>query len=112
LGMSGHDAEFGYGLVDAFAAVAVERDIVSAYTSDVVVRLEDGSGRIVAETRADGSGAFAFGGVEAGSFTLAAGTDVDRDGVLGEGGEFYAEMAVVIDYGVGDLAVDLALDVR
>ncbi|WP_051304277.1 S8 family serine peptidase [Calidithermus chliarophilus] len=102
LGAAGWDQYYGYGLVNAEAAVKAARDLLSAYFSDFRVRLRQGN-TLVAEGRADRGGNFALENVPAGRYTLEAGNDRDHDGVLGEPGEFYGSTAVDLDYG-GDVS--------
>ncbi|RIH81362.1 Thermophilic serine proteinase [Calidithermus terrae] len=102
LGAAGWDPYYGYGLVNAEAAVKAARDLLSAHYSDFRVRLRQGS-TLVAEARADRGGSFALENVPAGRYTLEAGNDRDHDGVLGEPGEFYGSTAVDLNYG-GDVS--------
>ncbi|RTG96945.1 S8 family serine peptidase [Thermus scotoductus] len=102
LGAAGWDPYYGYGLVNAEAAVRVARDLLSARFSEFWVRLRQGS-TVVAEVQADQGGNFTLENVSAGSYTLEAGNDRDGDGVLGEPGEFYGSSTINVAY-TGDLS--------
>ena len=97
LGASGWDPEYGSGLVDAQAAVALAQSLLRAPADSLVVRLQRG-GATVAEGRADAAGLFGFENLAAGDYTLEVGTDVDGDGALGEGGELYGMVKVAVSY--------------
>jgi serine protease len=101
LGTPGWDPEFGYGLVHAERAVAAARALLAAHYSDFIVRIRSGA-TVIGETRADRAGNFLLQNIPAGSYTLEAGTDRNRNGILGEPGEFYGSQALAVSY-VGDV---------
>lgn len=109
LGTPGWDPEFGYGLVHAERAVAAARALLAAHYSDLIVRIRSGA-TVIAETRADRAGNFLLENIPAGSYTLEAGTDRNRNGVLGEPGEFYGSQALTVSY-AGDVS-GIGLDVQ
>lgn len=102
LGTAGWDQYYGYGLVNAEAAVKAARDLLSAYYSDFKVRLRQGN-TLVAEVRADQGGDFALENVPAGSYVLEAGNDRNHNGILGDPGEFYGSTTVNLAYS-GDVS--------
>ncbi len=110
LGASGWDPEYGSGLVDAQAAVALARSLLRAPADSLIVRLRRG-GIMVAEGRADAAGLFGFENLAAGDYTLEVGTDVDGDGALGEGGELYGVVKVSVDY-TGDATQNVVVAPR
>ena len=97
LGASGWDQEYGAGLVDAQAAVALAQNSLRAPTDSLTVKLRRG-GTLVAEGRANATGLFGFDNLTAGEYTLEVGTDIDGDGILGEGGELYGAAQVSVSY--------------
>jgi len=101
LGITGWDQHYGFGLVHAARAVALARDFLTARYGDFIARIRSGA-TVIAETRADSGGNFAFENLPAGSYTIEAGTDVNRNGVLGEPGEFFGSATLVVTY-TGDV---------
>ena len=97
LGYDGWDSFYGYGLVDAEAAVAMARTSLSARNSDFTVRLSR-AGRLIEEVRADAGGNFTLAGMPEGSYILEAGNDRNGNGVLGDPGEFYGSTPVTLTY--------------
>ncbi|MEJ2359126.1 MAG: S8 family serine peptidase [Deinococcales bacterium] len=110
LGLSGADTYYGYGLVNAAAAVQTAQSWLTGNATDLIVRLTQGA-TVAAEVRADSAGHYGLNGIPSGSYTLEAGTDVDHDGVLGEGGEFYASTPITISY-TGDQVQSLTVTPR
>ncbi|MEX2501953.1 MAG: S8 family serine peptidase, partial [Trueperaceae bacterium] len=110
LGITGRDTWYGYGLIDANAAVVAAQDALQADAADVIVRIKDGTD-VVATTTARTDGTYRIESVPMGSFTLEAGTDVDGDGVLGEGGEFHHAEVVNVVYD-GDVERHVILEPR
>lgn len=108
LGTTGWDHHFGYGLVHAERAVRAARASLIAHHSDFIVRVRSGT-TVVAQTRADPGGNFTLENIPAGSYIVEAGTDVNRNGVLGDPGEFLGSVTRVVAY-AGDLT-GLALNV-
>ena len=103
LGSEGRNTEFGYGLIDAAAAVAAAQDELRVQPDDVVVRLMDGT-TVVAETRADASGAFAFGEVPGGDYRIVAGNE--RDGRQGVPGTLFGERGLSVIF-EGDISTNI-----
>ncbi len=110
IGLVGPDTFYGWGMVDARAAVEAARDASRALFSDVTVRLVDDAG-VVAWAKANASGTYDLGQVAAGSYTLEAGTDRDGDGLIDDLGEFYANTAVTVTY-AGDMVRNLDVNLR
>lgn len=110
LGLPGPDTYYGWGMVDAGAAVEMARDASRARFSEVIVRLRSGAS-VVASVKASASGAFSLGQVPAGSYTLEAGTDRDGDGLIDDLGEFYASASVTVTY-EGDVVRNLDVTLR
>lgn len=108
LGPLGWDPDFGFGLVHAGRAVEAARALLTAHHSDFTVRIRGAD--LVAETRADPAGNFLFENIPAGSYTIEAGTDVNRNGVLGEPGEFFGSRELTLSY-TGDV-IDVVLNVQ
>jgi serine protease len=108
LGPAGWDEHFGHGLVHAERAVQAARARLTARHSDFIVRIRSGT-TVVGETRADPGGNFTLENIPAGSYTIEAGTDVNRNGVLGDPGEFLGSVVRDVAY-TGDLT-GLALNV-
>lgn len=109
LGIAGPDTWYGWGLVDAGAAVSLARALEAAPSfSDVIVRLSSGA-TVVKQTTASGSGAFDLGQVAAGTYRLEAGTDLDGDGRIDDFGELYVSLPVTVTY-EGDLVAGLNLE--
>ncbi|HEY7877819.1 MAG TPA: S8 family serine peptidase, partial [Gemmatimonadaceae bacterium] len=79
LGPVGPDDRYGYGLVDAYAAVTGQQPVVS--TS--VRAIDATSGVVVRTSTAGADGAFALTQLPAGSYYVVAGQDEGDDGVLG-----------------------------
>ena len=102
LGGEGWDPLYGYGLVDAEAAVAMARASLNARNSDFTVRLSR-AGRVVREVRADAGGNFTLEDLPEGSYTLEAGNDRNGNGALGDPGEFYGVTSTLLSYS-GDRA--------
>lgn len=94
-GTGAHDDFLGYGMVAPVDAIAAARLPVTANASDFTVLLLQG-GTVIGQTRADAGGNFVLDDVPAGAYTLQAGNDLDRDGVLGEYGEFYGSTTVTV----------------
>lgn len=109
LGASGPDTSYGYGLVNAEAAVAEARSLLEASTLAFVARVSGPISRVVA-VAADGS--FVFPDLPEGAYLLEVGTDVDENGVLAEPGEFYASRVVTIDHDGGDVRVEVRATAR
>lgn len=109
VGLTGPDTYFGYGIVDAEAAVTLARASLRAYYSDIIVRL-DGDSRDY-EARAANDAVYEIENVAAGTYTLEAGDDWNRDGKLGDPGEFYFSATIVVDYG-GDVRRSISVDPR
>ncbi len=107
-GDDGRTIEYGFGHLDAAAAVGAASDALEVPRQDVVVRLVQGS-NVVAESSVDTGGAFALGEVEAGQYTLRAGDT--RDGQQGVPGTVFGELSVSIDYD-GDVSIDVPLSAR
>lgn len=110
IGIPGPDTFYGWGIVDAAAAVELARDVSTAPFSEVVVRLRSGS-TIVASANTSVSGSFDLGLVAAGTYTLEAGTDRDGDGRIDDVGEFYVSTSVTVSYS-GDVNRALTLELR
>lgn len=110
LGLSGPDTFYGWGMVDAGAAVKMAREASRARFSEVIVRLRNGA-TMVASANASATGAFSLGQVPAGSYTLEAGTDRDGDGLIDDLGEFYASTPVTVAY-AGDVVRNLGVELR
>lgn len=110
LGPEGFDQYFGWGQVNAGAAVSATAEGSPLRFNRVTVRLLDGD-QVVASTRARLSGAFDLGMVASGSYTLEAVTDLDLDGSTDDPGEFHASLPVTVQY-TGDLVVDLDVEPR
>lgn len=113
LGVPGPDTFYGWGLVDAGAAVSLSRALeVAPSFSDVVVRLRSGA-TVVKQVNASASGAYDLGQVAAGAYILEAGTDMDGDGEIDDFGEFYASVPVTVTY-EGNVArhLDVELSLR
>jgi serine protease len=108
LAPAGWDPDFGFGLIHAQRAVQLARDSLTARHSDFIVRIRSGA-NVVAQTRADPGGNFTLENIPAGSYIIEAGTDVNRNGVLGDPGEFLGSVVRDVAY-TGDLA-GLALNV-
>lgn len=98
---AGRTPEYGYGVIDAAAAVRAARDDIEVDTEEIVVRLRAGDD-VVAESTADASGAFELEGVPAGEYQLVAGDE--RAGEQGRAGTVLGEETVQVDY-EGDLDV-------
>ncbi len=105
LGNDGWTPQFGYGLIDAGAAVAAARDGLRVEPQAIVVRVLDGD-TVVAEGTADSAGEFNVGAVPAGEYTLVAGDE--RYGKLGVPGTVYGEQSLRVTYN-GDITIDLDL---
>jgi subtilisin family serine protease len=105
LGSEGRNTEFGYGRIDAAAAVKAARDELRVEPERVVVKLYSGN-TVVAETRADLSGAFNLGEVPAGSYRLVAGDE--RYGRQGVPGTLFGERTLTVSY-EGDITTSLDL---
>lgn len=101
LGTQGWDSLHGFGLVNAEAAVQEARDRLRAHFSDFTVRLLSGN-TVVAEARVDAGGNFTLPSVSAGSYTLLAGNDRNRNGQLGDPGEFFGARTLTVAY-AGDV---------
>lgn len=110
IGIPGPDTFYGWGMVDAAAAVELAREVSTARFSEVVVRLRSGS-TVVASANASASGSFDLGLVAAGTYTLEAGTDRDGDGRIDDVGEFYVSTSVTVSYS-GDVNRALTLDLQ
>ena len=108
LGPAGWDPDFGFGLVHAGRAVEAARASLTAHHSDFTVRIRGAD--LVAETRADPAGNFLFENIPAGSYTIEAGTDLNRNGVLGEPGEFFGSRELTLSY-TGDV-IEVGLNVQ
>lgn len=109
LGTTGPDTWYGWGLVDAGAAVAVARALeVAPSFSDVIMRLRSGA-TVVRQVNAGASGAYDLGQVAAGTYTLEAGTDMDGDGDIDDFGEFHASVPVTVTY-EGDVVRDVDVE--
>lgn len=110
IGIPGPDTFYGWGMVDAAAAVELAREVSNARFSEVIVRLRSGS-TVVATANAIASGSFDLGLVAAGTYTLEAGTDRDGDGRINDVGEFYVSTSVTVSYS-GDINRALTLELR
>lgn len=110
IGAAGFDNEFGWGLVDAGAAVAAAYGANSATFAQFTARLLEGS-TVVASVPVSASASFDLGQVPAGTYTLEAGTDRDGDGQLGDFAEFYGALTVEVSY-TGDVVRQLEMELR
>ncbi len=104
LGPTGRDDASGYGLVDAPAAIAALAG--TAPPSSWILRVSDGR-----ELTLPANGAFSVPDVPTGSVTLTAGTDENRNGVLGDPGEYYGQVTVDVQFDapLGSIAVPVSL---
>jgi subtilisin family serine protease len=105
LGDPGRDTFFGFGRIDAAAAVAAARDELRVSPDRIVVKLMDGN-TVVAEARADVSGEFNLGEVPAGSYQIVAGDE--RYGRQGVPGTVFGERTLTVSY-EGDVTTSLDL---
>lgn len=110
LGAPGPDPIFGWGIVDAGAAVRAASSMYGVKLSDVTVRVRRGS-TIMAFSRAGPTGAFDLGQFAEGTYVLEAGTDLDKDGVIDDPGEFYGSATINVTY-AGDVTKIIELDLR
>ncbi len=94
IGIAGPDTFYGWGMVDAGAAVEMAS---AGVFSQVEVRLLSGD-TIVASGMASPSGTFDLGQVSAGSYTIRAGTDKDGDGAINDPGEYFGSVPVTVSY--------------
>ena len=108
LGASGWDPYYGYGLVDAEAAVQLARKLLGAHFRDFTIRLLEGS-NVIQEVRADADGTFLMKNVAVGSYKLEAGTDRNHRDTLGEPGEFYGATGVTVSYSGDKVGVGISV---
>lgn len=97
----GYNTSLGFGLINAPQAVQAARNSLTAFNSDFIVRLRQGS-TVVMQARADVGGNFTMENIPAGSYTLEAGTDPSHSGVLGLPGSFYGSTNLTVGYN-GDI---------
>jgi subtilisin family serine protease len=95
LGPPGRDQEYGYGLINAEAAVAVARDNHRVRPDELVVRVLQG-GEAIHEAAVSAGGAFDLGPLAAGEYRIQAGSL--RDGQLDVPGTVYGEMTFTVEY--------------
>ena len=98
--------EYGHGILDAGAAVAVADETIVVATDDITVRLQ-GGGETVAQTRATSDGSFELGAALAGDYTLQAG-DFEDDPL---DATVFGETEVTIDY-EGDVETEVSVTAR
>lgn len=94
IGILGPDTWYGWGMVDAGAAVEAASQVVFSHFQ---VRLRSG-GTVVASSSAGPSGAFSVGPVASGNYTLEVGTDRDGDGAINDSGEYFGSASVNVNY--------------
>ena len=109
LGEPGHNDEFGYGLINAEAAVRVAADELRVPTDEVVVRVIGPGDQVIHEAQADAGGGFDLGPLAAGEYTVQAGSL--RGGEIGAPGTVYGELTIEIDY-TGDETVLVPVSAR
>jgi subtilisin family serine protease len=95
LGPPGRDEEYGYGLINAEAAVTVARDNFRVRQDELIVRVVQG-GVAILEAEVSAGGVFELGPLAAGEYLLQAGSL--RDGQLDVPGTVYGEMTFTVEY--------------
>lgn len=79
LGPSGFDQRYGYGLVDAYAAVTGQQPVTRTF----VRAIDSGTGVVVKQVQAAADGSFTLTLLPPGSYYVVAGQDEGGDGLLG-----------------------------
>lgn len=97
LGLEGRDTWYGYGLINAEAAVALARKTLRADYPDFIIRVMSGD-TLIQQTRAGTTGEFSFSNLAEGTYTLEAGNDRNGNTVLGDAGEFYGTANLEVRY--------------